>query len=206
MAFLWKKSRGRGAAEWWATLQLATARLLVSFHGTMAAQVVVQIVVRTIVDGLVGDIAAGGFQFRGRLSPRLVIVEVGIDPFVRRDERNGFGKVRYRVQHDDIVRRVRVALERQKRKVVHKSLENEARRIIAASGRRGFRGAALEIAVAQLPPSGIVSESNCEIGFVRYAIMHLRTMHTSCIKVDAPLHEVVKQSRVFQRPHPLDYN
>ena len=116
MAFLWKKSRGRGAAEWWATLQLATARLLVSFHGTMAAQVVVQIVVRPIVDGLVGDIAAGGFQFRGRLSPRLVIVEVGIDPFVRRDERNGFGKVRYRVQHDDIVRRGRVALERQKRK------------------------------------------------------------------------------------------
>ena len=206
MAFLWKKSRGRGAAEWWATLQLATARLLVSFHGTMAAQVVVQIVVRPIVDGLVGDIAAGGFQFRGRLSPRLVIVEVGIDPFVRRDERNGFGKVRYRVQHDDIVRRIRIALERQKRKVVHKSLEYEARRIIAASGSRSFRRAALEIAVAQLPPSGIVSESNCEIGFVRYAIMHLRTMHTSCIKVDAPLHEVVKQSRVFQRPHPLDYN
>ena len=206
MAFLRRKSRGRRAAEWWATLQLATTRPSVFFHGTTTAQVVVQIVVLPIVNRLVGEIAAGGFQLCRRLSPRFVVVEVSIDPFVRRDERNDFDKVRYRVQHDDIVRRVRVALERQKRKVVHKSLENEARRIIAASGRRGFRGAALEIAVAQLPPSGIVSESNCEIGFVRYAIMHLRTMHTSCIKVDAPLHEVVKQSRVFQRPHPLDYN
>lgn len=113
------------------------------FHGTTAAQVVVQIVVLPIVNGLVGEIAAGGFQLRRRFASCLVVVEVSINPFVRRDERNDFGKVRYRIQHGDIVRWIRIALERQKREVVHESLENEARRIIAAAGRRGFRGAAL---------------------------------------------------------------
>lgn len=89
------KRSGRGAAEWWMTvpatnraaLQLATARLLVLFHGTKVAQEVVQVIVRPIVDGLVGDIAAGGFQLGGRLSPRLVIVEISINLFVRRNER-----------------------------------------------------------------------------------------------------------------------
>ena len=108
------KRRGRAAAELWATLQLAAARPSVFFHGTTTAQVVVQVIVRPIVNGLVGEIAACLFQFRGRLSPSLVIVEVGINLFMRRDERNGFGKVRYRVQHNDIVRRGRVVLERQK--------------------------------------------------------------------------------------------
>ena len=35
------------------TLQLTAVRLLVPFHGTMAAQVVIQIVVQPIVNGLV---------------------------------------------------------------------------------------------------------------------------------------------------------
>ena len=88
------------------------------------------------------------------------------------------------------MRRGRVAFERQKREVVHESLENEARRIIAASDRRGFRGAAFEIAVAQLPASSIIAESDCEIEFVRYAIMHFRTMRTSCGKVDTSFRKV----------------
>lgn len=193
------KRRGRAAAELWATLQLAAARPPVLFHGMTAAQVVVQIVVQPIVDGLVGEVAARLFQFSGRFACRFVIVEVSINPFVRRDERGGFGKVRHRVQHDDIVRRVLVALERQIREVVHESLEHEARRIIAAAGCRGFRSAALEIAVTQIPATGVVAESDCEIGFVRHAIMHLRTMHTSRIEVDAPVREVSEQGRVFQR-------
>lgn len=189
-----------------ATLQLTAVRPSVFFHGTTTAQVVVQVIVRPIVDGLVGEVPTCGVQFCRRLSPRLVVVEVSIDPFVRRDERNDFDKVRYRVQHDDIVRRGRVAFERQKREVVHESLENEARRIIAAAGRRGFRGAALEIAVAQLPASVIIAEPDGEIGFVRHTIMYLRTMHTSCIKVDVPLSEVSEQGRAFQRPHLFDDN
>lgn len=51
--FFVRKSRGREAAEWRATLQLAATRPLVLFHGTTTAQVVVQVVVRPIVDGLV---------------------------------------------------------------------------------------------------------------------------------------------------------
>ena len=47
------KRRGRAAAELWATLQLAAARPLVFFHGMTTAQVVVQIVVRPIVNRLV---------------------------------------------------------------------------------------------------------------------------------------------------------
>ena len=158
------------------------------------------------MNGLVGEVAADNFQLSRRFAACLVVVEVSINLFVRRDERNSFGEVRYRVQHGDIVRRGRVALERQEREVVHKSLEDEAHRIIAMSGRRGFRCAALEIAVAQLPTSGIVAESDGEIGFVRHAIMHLRTMSPRRIEVNAPLHEVVKQGGIFQQSHLLDDN
>lgn len=95
MAFPWRKRRGREAAELWATLQFATTRPLVLFHGTTTAQVVVQIVVWPIVNGLVGEAAAGSFQRRHRLASGLVIVEVGINLFMRCDKRDGFGKVRY---------------------------------------------------------------------------------------------------------------
>ena len=80
--FFVRKSRGREAAEWWETLQLATTRPSVFFHGTTAAQVVVQIVVLPIVNGLVGEIAAGGFQLRRRVASCLVVVEVSINSFV----------------------------------------------------------------------------------------------------------------------------
>ena len=60
---------------------------------------------RQIVNGLVGEVAADNFQLSRRFAACLVVVEVSINLFVRRDERNSFGEVRYRVQHGDIVRR-----------------------------------------------------------------------------------------------------
>ena len=94
---------------------------------------------RTIVNGLVGQIPANRFQSGGRLTPSIVVVEVGIDLLVRGDEWRGFREVRHGVQHDNIVRRIRGAFERQVRQEVYKTLEYEACRITAVSGRRSLR-------------------------------------------------------------------
>lgn len=87
MAFLRRKSRGREVAEWWATLQLAAARPPVFFHGKTTAQIVVQVVVRPIVNGLVGEVPACLFQLVRRFAARIVVVKISINLFVRRDER-----------------------------------------------------------------------------------------------------------------------
>ena len=87
MAFLWRKSRGREAAEWWETLQFASARPPVLFHGKTTAQIVVQVVVRPIVNGLVGEVPACLFQLVRRFAARIVVVKISINLFVRRDER-----------------------------------------------------------------------------------------------------------------------
>lgn len=161
---------------------------------------------RTIVNGLVGQIPANRFQSGGRLTPSIVVVEVGIDLLVRSDERRGFREVRHGIQHDNIVRRIRGVFERQVRQEVYKPLEDEACRITAVSGRRSLRRTALEIAVAQFPSSGIVAESDGEIGLIRHTIMHLRAMQPRRIEVDASLHEIKEQRWNFQRQHVFDNN
>ena len=85
------------------TLQFATARVSALFHGTTTAQVIVQIVVQPIENGAVGKVPAHGFQCCRRFAACLVVVEVSIDLFVRRDKRDSLGEIRYRIQHHHVV-------------------------------------------------------------------------------------------------------
>lgn len=66
-------------------------------------QVFVQVFVLAVVPGLVGQVAACRFQFGGRPASGLVVIEVGIDLFVRGDKEFGPAEVRNRVQHYDVL-------------------------------------------------------------------------------------------------------
>ena len=209
--FPWGKSRGREAADGWATipasfrvtLQLAaaTTRRVGNLRGR--SERFVQILVGTVVlravnDGRTGQGAAQPFE--GEAS-RLVVVEEGVDRRVACEKRKGAGKVHHGVEHGGVGGRCRLVLQRQVGEQVEEALEEQRRVAVPVEGRDGFRGAApLELRAAQLPTSGIVAEADGEEAPLADGVVNLAAQRSGHGGVDAALAQIANQRRVANLP------
>lgn len=151
-------------------------------------QVLVQVFVLGVMPGLIGQVAAYRFQFGGRFAPGIVVVEVGIDLFVRGDKGFRPAEVRNRVQYNDVLHWSGIGFERHKGKAIHKPLEHEAVRMPSVLDSRSFRGTAFEIPAPQFPASGIVAEPDGIVRLSRDGVIHPRQC-SRAMSIQIPLSE-----------------
>ena len=205
------KSRGREAADGWATvpapfrvtLQLAAAttrragnlrggseRFIQIFVGTVA--------LRTVNDGRTGQGAAQSFE--GAVS-RLVVVEEGMDRRVACEKWKGTGKVHHGVEHSGVDGRLWLVLQRQVGEQIEEALEEQCRVAVPVEGRDGFRGAApLELQTAQFPASSVIAEADGEEAPLADGVVNLAAQRSGHGGVDAAFAQIADQRRVANLP------
>ena len=200
------KSRGREAADGWATvlasfratLQLAAATTRRAGNLCGGSERFVQILVgsvtlRPVDDGRTGQGAAQPFEGE---APRLVVVEEGVDRRVACEKRKGAGKVDHGVEYGGVGGWRRLVLQCQVREQVEEALEEQRRVAVPVEGRDGFRGAApLELRAAQLPASGIVAEADGEETPFADGVVDLAAQRSGHGGVDAALAQIADQHR-----------
>ncbi|OKZ42325.1 MAG: hypothetical protein BHV80_19680 [Phocaeicola vulgatus] len=209
------KSRGREAADGWATvlasfratLQLAAATTRRAGNLCGGSERFVQILVgsvtlRPVDDGRTGQGAAQPFEGE---APRLVVVEEGVDRRVACEKRKGAGKVDHGVEYGGVGGWRRLVLQCQVREQVEEALEEQRRVAVPVEGRDGFRGAApLELRAAQLPASGIVAEADGEETPFADGVVDLAAQRSGHGGVDAALAQIADQRRVANLPDAED--
>lgn len=205
------KSRGREAADGWATvlasfratLQLAAATTRRAGNLCGGSERFVQILVGTVAlravdDGRIGQGAAQSFKGE---APRLVVVEEGVDRRVACEKRKGAGKVDHGVEHGGVDDWLRLVLQCQVGEQVEEALEEQRRVAVPVEGRDGFRGAApFELRTAQLPPSGIVAEADGEEAPLADGVVYLAAQRSGHGGVDTAFTQIADQCRVANPP------
>ena len=125
---------------------------------------------------LVDDLAAGAKtdQIGSCLASCLVVVEKGVDHRMSAKKRYGFGQVDDRVQNRGVDAQSFGMFQREICEEIHKSLESDYRIGTVVDGGDMFgRGAAFEPLGAELPPFGIVAETDGEKGAAVYLVADL---------------------------------
>lgn len=148
---------------------------------------------------LVDYLAAGTKtdQIGSCLASCFVVVEEGADHRMSGDKRNGFGQVDDRVQNRGVDVQSFGMFQREISEEIHKSLESDHRVGTVVEGGDVFgRGAAFEPCGAELPPSGVVAETDGEILFAADRVTHLAAISPGDGRVYASPREIADQCRM----------
>lgn len=169
--------------------------------------VVVQIIILPVKFTAVDHCATFGLTayLVRRPASGFVIVQVGQDRRMRRDGRHCFGEVRHGVEHDSVGAGTTFPAHRHIREIIHESLEHGYR--IAAGSERGYglgRGADLEAAVAQLPATAVIAETDGKVNAVATGfIINLPAITESYLRGYFPAFQVIQQPGIAQGPDAL---
>lgn len=148
---------------------------------------------------LVDYLAAGTKtdQIGSCLASCFVVVEEGADHRMSGDKRNGFGQVDDRVQNRGVDAQSFGMFQRKISEEIHKSFEGDHRIGTVVDGGDMFgRGAAFEPCGAELPPSGVVAETDGEILFAADRVTHLAAISPGDGRVYASPREIADQCRM----------
>ena len=151
---------------------------------------------------LVDYLAAGTKtdQIGSCLASCFVVVEEGADHRMSGDKRNGFGQVDDRVQNRGVDAQSFGVFQREISEEIHKSLESDYRNGTVVDGGDVFgRGAAFEPCGAELPPSGIVAETDGEKGVVLHLVADFAAECRGNRQDDTARGEVTDQCRMPER-------
>ena len=162
-------------------------------------QIVVYVLVPAVKMPLVDYLAAGAKtdQIGGRFTPGFVVVEEGVNHRMPGDKGNGFGQVDDRVQNRGVNAQSSGMFQREISEEIHKSLEGDYRVGTVIEGGDVFgRGAAFEPCGAELPPSGVVAETDGEILFAADRVTHLAAISPGDGRVYASPREIADQCRM----------
>ena len=165
-------------------------------------QIVIYVLVPAVKMPLVDDLTAGTKtdQSGHCLTSSLVVVEEGVNHRMPGEKRNGFGQVDDRVQNRGVDAQPFRMFQREISEEIHKSLEGDYRVGTVIEGGDMFgRGAAFEPFGAELPPSGVVAETDGEKGAAVYLVTNFAAECRGDRGDDAARSEITDQCRMTER-------